>query len=105
MEKKIDKMSRTIQRQERVISEMTCFIHDTLDHIFLKASQKQEKVVTVLNTIGSGPKDKDDPFELYQGYLTFIKPVDFENENQKLEERVKMLEQMLRDSEDKTSAI
>ena len=30
-EKQISKQSRQIQTQERIIEEMTCFIHDCLD--------------------------------------------------------------------------
>lgn len=44
-EKRIYKMSKTIQRQERVISDLVCFMHECLDQIFQKALEKQQHVV------------------------------------------------------------
>lgn len=40
----MDKMSRIIQIQERVISELVCFEHDCLDKIFAIALAKTDKI-------------------------------------------------------------
>lgn len=39
---RIEKQNRIMIKQERLIAELTCFVHDCLDVIFLKAASKQE---------------------------------------------------------------
>ena len=39
-EKTVNKQSRIINQQERVISDITCFLHECLDVIFAKVAEK-----------------------------------------------------------------
>ena len=106
-EKRIFKMSKTIQRQERVISDLVCFMHECLDQIFQKALEKQQHVVQTLRITGHHVKKEEakDPFKLYQGYLDVVKPIDYELEKQDLEDMVAELRERLEQSELKCETI
>ena len=100
-------MSKIIQRQERIISNLVCFMHDSLDQIFAKALEKQQHVVQTLRITGQHVKkdEQSDPFRLYQGYLDVVKPIDYEIEKQDLEELVAELRERLEQSELKCQTI
>ena len=79
-EKSIYKLEKTIKRQERIISDLVCFMHECLDQIFDKALSKQDLIVKSMKLMGQTVRkdDKNDPFKLYQGYLDVVKPIDYE---------------------------
>lgn len=43
--KELYSLSRLCEKQERTISEMTCFVHDCLDRIFATCSVKHDEIV------------------------------------------------------------
>ena len=100
-------MTKTITTQERIISNLVCFMHDSLDQIFQKALEKQQHVVQTLRIMGQQMKkeEQSDPFKLYQGYLNVVKPIDYELEKQDLEDMLAELRERLEQSELKCATI
>ena len=106
-EKTVNKQSRIIQQQERVISDITCFMHECLDVIFAKVLEKQDRIIDCIKIAGQKitPAEQNDPFRLYQGYIEIVKPVDYNTDVQIYLERIAMLEQQLADSDANAKAI
>ena len=103
----INKQSRLIQIQERIISEMTCFTHDCLDEIFDKVDAKQEKIIKAIRIAGRKFKAEqtNDPFKLYQGYIDIVKPIEYDTKINDYIEANELLKQQLQDSNDKSDAV
>ena len=72
-------MSKTLEEQERMIQEMSTFMHDSLDTIFMTVEQKQLHIEKTVKIEGSRYyRHENDPFRLYQSYLEVVKPIDYE---------------------------
>ena len=78
---KMNKNSRMIQQQERIINDMQVFYHDCLDIIFRKVEQKQTRIQNCLKLAGDNAAEScNDPFKLYCGYIDILKPIEYEND-------------------------
>ena len=106
-EKTVNKQSRIINQQERVISDITCFLHECLDVIFAKVAEKQERIIDCIKIAKQKfpPDQHNDPFRLYQGYIEIVKPIDYETDVQMYLNRIQILEIQLADSEAKCKII
>ena len=92
-EKKISTLVRILNRQERIIQELKCFIHESLEYIFETVERlDQDKVDFCLNLLPDHvlysrfDGDKDSPFALYGGFLDYKRRVDVDDDNRLSEE-------------------
>ena len=64
-ESMLERASKTISSQERIIQEMTCFMHDCLDIIFDKVRKKQTQIIQCMRLSGDKISNTNDAFKLY----------------------------------------
>ena len=100
-----DRISRLAQQQESMIQDLTCFVHDCLDQIFLKVKQKQPQILQSMRLAGTKLQNNNDPFRLYQGYMDIVKPLDYETDLVIYKKQIKNLEAQIANTEAKSDAI
>ena len=106
-ESTIAKSYQVIKMQERIIQEITCFMHDCLDRIFQKALVKGPQVLKALRENGFrvDRSVRTDAFQLYNSYMELVQPIEIEAEVDEYESRIAELEILMEQNNAKCDAI
>ena len=85
---------------------MTTFLHDSLDIIFDMVEKKEEVVRKKIQIQGSQYyRYEEDPFRLYQSYLTLVEPIEVTRDHSNFKEKIVNLQELLEEANERSNAV